>query len=459
MNVHVDMAGRLDAAAALPQPQPGPPAGPPPASGLTDLLTWEAAVRRWPTVPELLYFVANETRELVAYDQMFVLRRPLAGEGWRVGVASSVAAVDRNAPVIRAIEATVRDQGAAPRQLRAPDDEALAEYPYRIWAWRPLLDRDGAAFAALLLARQEPFTRTDASRLGRMAETAGHAWLALTANRPVRRLPKLSRLQRWLAAAALAAVALFPVHISALAPVEVVAARPYVVTAPFQGVVQSIAVAPSAPVRRGQALLQFDDVKLRNDVGVAQERLQVARAKVDEVSNATFADATQGHGISIAQAEFKLAEAEFAAARDMLARARVVSPIDGLAIYTDRREWEGRSVETGQPIMEVADPAQVRYRVDLPAKEQMRLEPGSQVSIWLDSQPLSERGARLVDASYQARPAADGVLAFALDARPIDAAPARIGSRGTARVRGPMAPLAYALLRRPIAGLRQYLGV
>lgn len=457
MTAEPDLAHRLQVAASLTS---GSPEGAtPPGASLAELLTWEAAVRRWPTVPELLYFLANESRDLVAYEQTFVLKRPPLGEGWQVEVASSLPAVDRNAPVIRAIEAAVRDEGSQPRQLRAPDDEDLAEYPFRLWAWIPLLDREGAAFAALLVAREAPFTRTEAMRLQRMAETTAHAWLALTADKPVRRLPRLNRRQRWMVAAAVALVALMPVHLSALAPVEVVAARPFVVTAPFQGVVRAVDVAPSAPVRRGQPLLQFDDVKLRNDLAVAQERLQVTRAKVEEVSTATFADATQSHGISIAQAEFKLAEAEFAAARDMLARARVASPIAGLAIYTDRREWEGRAVETGQPIMEVADPAQVRYRIDLPAKEQMRLSPGSPVTVWLDGQPLAARRARLADASYQARPTADGVLAFALDARPTDGPPPRIGSRGTARVSGSLAPLAYALLRRPIAGLRQSLGV
>ena len=109
--------------------------------------------------------------------------------------------------------------------------------------------------------------------------------------------------------------------------------------------------------------------------------------------------------------------------------------------------------------MEVADPHDVRYRVDLPAKEQMRLEPGSAVSVWLDSQPLWSQAATLTGASYQARPAADGTLAFALDARPSDGLAPRIGSRGTARVRGPWAPLGYAMLKRPIASLRQYFGV
>ncbi len=429
------------------------------ASPLARLLSWEASVRRWASVAELLYFIANETRGLVAYDQMFVLKRPLAGAGWRIEAASSVAAVDRNAPIVRAIEAAVRDLDAEPRDLDAPDDEALAEYPFDAWIWRPLTNREGHAYAGLLLARGHPFDATEASRLARLAETASHAWLALTGGKPVRRLPKLSARRRGALVAGLVTVALFPVHVSALAPAEVVASHPFVVTAPFQGVVEAIDVAPNAAVRRGQELLRFNAVKLQNDFAVAQQRLQVARAKIDEVSSATFNDPTQGRGISIAKAESQLAEAEFAYARDMLARARVVAPADGLAIYTDRREWEGRAVETGQPIMEVADPSDVRYRIDLPAKEQVKLEPGSSVSVWLDSQPLSARSAKLVSASYQARATADGVLAFALDARPSDGAAPRIGSRGTARVRGPWAPLAYAMLRRPVASLRQHLGL
>lgn len=427
-------------------------------SGLSVLLGWEAALRRQATLPELLYFVANESRALVAYDQAFVLKRPLAGDGWQVQTASSLAAVDRNAPLVRAIEAAVADVGA-PCDLDAPADPALDEYPFRHWLWQPLADRDGAAFGGLLLARAHPFDATEAGRLARMAETTQHGWLALTGGKPVRRLPKLTRRQKRVAFAVAAAVALFPVHLSTLAPVEVVAAHPFVVTAPFQGLITAIDVAPSQRVARGQTLLRFDDVKLRNELGLAAERLQVARAKVDEASSAAFGDATQSRGISIAQAELQLATAEYAFARDMLARARVTAPRAGIAIYTDRREWEGRSVDVGQPIMQVVDPAAIRYRIDLPAREQMRLEAGSAVSVWLDSQPLWSQSATLRDASYQARPTADGTLAFALEASPADGAAPRIGSRGTARVRGPWAPLGYAILKRPIASVRQYLGL
>lgn len=431
---------------------------PPRADPLAALLAWEGAARRQASVPELCWFLGNDLGAIVPCEQAFVLKRPLVGDGWRIETASGVDTIERHAPLVRAIEAALADATDA-AEIDAPADPAIDDYPFPHWLWQPLHDRDGIAFAGLLLARAHPFDAGEAARLARAGETAAHAWLAFSAGKPPRRLPKLTtRQRRWLMAAA-AIVALFPVHLSALAPVEVVAAHPRIVTAPFAGVIAAVDVAPGAAVAPGQTLLRFDDVKLRNDAALAAQRLGVARAKVDAVSAATFGDATQGRGISVAQAEYQLAAAEDRAARDALARARVTAPIAGVAILTDRREWEGRAVEIGQPIMEVADPAQFRYRIDLPTREQLSLTPGSAVSVWLDSQPLWAQAATLAGASYQARPTGDGTLAFALDARPADGASPRIGSRGTARVRGPWAPLAYAVLKRPITSLRQTLGL
>ena len=91
-------------------------------------------------------------------------------------------------------------------------------------------------------------------------------------------------------------------------------------------------------------------------------------------------------------------------------------------------------------------------------KEQLELAPGNRVRVWLDAQPLWSIDARLENVSYQSRQTANGVLAFTVTAKPLGAPP-RIGSRGTAKVYGRWAPLGYALLRRPISSLRQYLGI
>jgi len=134
-----------------------------------------------------------------------------------------------------------------------------------------------------------------------------------------------------------------------------------------------------------------------------------------------------------------------------------VAPRDGMAIFSDRRDLEGRAVQIGDPIMQIADPSDVVFRVDLPAKEQLSLQPGGPVKVYLDSSPLWAIDARLETASYQARLTPEGVMAFALTARSQPDA-ARIGSRGTAKVSGRWVPLFYSILRRPIASLRQTLG-
>jgi multidrug resistance efflux pump len=436
-------------------------APPPETGGLAELLRYEGEVRRQASVDELIYFVANESRNLVAYDQMFVLKRAMVRDGFAVQAASSLAMIDRNAPLIQAIEKAAdsfTDTAQIAYADALSDDPAIAEYPFHAWHWVPLKDRDGGVFAGLLLARATPWTENEAIRTGRMADTLAHGWLALTGGKPVRRFPKLdTKTKRWIAAV-LVIGALFPVHMTALAPVEVVAAKPFVVSAPYPGVIARVDVAPNAMVKAGQPVLTFEDIKVRNEMQQAEEKLQVARAKVERATSASFADAEQAREIGPLQAELKLAEADYAYARDMMGKSQIVAPRSGMAIYSDRRDWEGRAVNVGDPILQIADPKEIAYRIDLPAKEQMRLEPGAPVKVWLDAQPLWALDGKIETASYLARPTAEGILAFAVTAKPASDGP-RIGSRGTAKLYGQWAPFIYTVLRRPIASARQYLGI
>jgi multidrug resistance efflux pump len=445
-----------------------PRAVPPEQASLAALLQFEGDVRRQPTEVELVYHVANESRRIVAYDQMFVLRHARIGDGYHVMAASSIAVIDRTAPLIAFIEASIArlraERGidaardfAAPAFAR-PGEDVLDDYPFYAWHWQPLADNDGAVFAGLLVARTTALSEGEAFRLLRIAETIGHGWRALTGGKPVRPVKKLGKRERIGIAVILTAIALCPVRMTALAPVEVTAARPFVISAPFAGVVSRLDVAPSAPVKKGQLLVQFEDTKLRNELGIAAEKLGVARARVERASTAAFGAVQESREIAITRAEFELAQADHAYAQDLLAKSRILAPRDGMAIYTDRREWEGRAVNTGEAIMQVVDPADAALRIDLPAPEQLALEPGAPVKIWLDSQPLWAIDATLEQASFQARMTPENVLAFALTAKPVGDAP-RIGSRGTARVYGHWVPLIYSLLKRPISSARQYLGL
>ncbi len=442
-----------------------PRAVPPDQASLIALLQLEADLRRQASEMELVYFLANESRRLFDYGQMFVLRLSRLGDSFRIIAASSLATIDRNAPLVRAIEASVaaikRERGlddALEFDARAYDGEdVLGEYPFESWNWQPLRDAKGQPFAGLLVARDTSLREAERFRLDRLAETSAHAWRALSGPEPVRRVPRLDKRQRIAIGVVLLIAALLPTRMSALAPVETVAARPFTVSAPFSGVISTIEVPPNGRVRAGQPLVRFDDVKMRNELTLATERLSVARARLERASSAAFGKAEEAREIAIMRAELDLAQAEHDYAQDMLSKTTLVAPRDGIALYSDRRDYEGRAMNVGDPIIRVADPKSVRFRIDLPASEQMSLSPGSPVEVWLDSQPLWSIDARLEQASFSARKTPEGVMAFALVATPIRQRP-DIGARGTARVHGHWVPMIYALLKRPISALRQRIG-
>ncbi|WP_279349259.1 efflux RND transporter periplasmic adaptor subunit [Erythrobacter litoralis] len=436
------------------------------AARLAALLQFEAELRRQSSVNELQYFLANELRPILPYEQIFVLRRATFTEGLRIECASSMANVDRNAPLVHALEQSVEHLIAAhgPEKARSfvagslHSDEAFDDYPFTNLHWQPLVDRDQVVFGGLLIAREEPMREAEAARLVRVAETASHSWLALTRNQPVRSLPKLdTRKKRWIAGG-LAVVLLFPVRLSALAPAEIVAERPFVIAAPFNGRVASIEVPPNSPVKKGQLLIKFDDVRLANDLELAREQLEVARSRLERSTSTAFGGEDETSNMAILQAELEVAQAEFDYASQLADQAGIVAPVDGMALFSDRRDWEGRAVNVGEPIMQVVDPGQTTIRIDLPAAEQMSLHEGDSIKMWLDSQPLWAIDGELQTASFQARQTPAGTLAFALNATITSGEP-RIGSRGTAKVYGRWVPLVYSVLRRPMSAMRQFVGI
>jgi multidrug resistance efflux pump len=440
----------------------------PQALALARLVQFEAELRRKSTVAELLYYVANDSRNVLIHDQLFVLGERLIGERMKVLAASGVVSVDAQAPLIDAIErlvATKRAEGDAEAPLDwlyTLDDtaisDALVDYPFKAMQWQPLKDATGHVFGGLLVARERRAGPDSMVRLAHIGDSVAHSWRALTRDRPVRRIGRIGRKERIGLAVLAAAICLFPTRMTVLAPAEVVAERPFVIAAPYDGVVARIHVTPHGRVRAGQRLMSLEDVDVRNAFLQARQRLEVARARFERASSAAFSDAESAASLETLRAEYEVAQAEFRLTEEQASRSEIVAPRAGTIIYTDRRDWEGRAVSVGEPIMQLVDPRRAVVRVDMPTGEQMILERGADARIWLDAQPLWAIDGRVEQASYQARETGEGVMSFAIIVRPQGTAP-RIGSRGTAKLYGRWVPFIYAVFRRPIAGLRQSIGI
>lgn len=154
----------------------------------------------------------------------------------------------------------------------------------------------------------------------------------------------------------------------------------------------------------------------------------------------------------------RLRETELAAAEEMLARVEIRAERAGLAVVTDIDDWTGRPVRTGERILRIADPDMIEIRIDVAVADAAMLGLGERVTLFLDADPLRPLGGRVSAAAYEAQRLPDGTLAYRATAELDPGQHARIGLRGTARIEGPQVPLAFYLLRRPIAGLRQMVG-
>jgi hypothetical protein len=410
---------------------------------------------------ELPYFMVNETLAVVPYQQAALWRRG------RVGAVSGVSNPDESGPyhlwLTKALTAAGKlgHAGVVDAAALDLDQTAWAEWFPPEAFWLPLNDRRGHMLGGLLLGRQDPWHAAEVQLLEAIGGT--YALCLAVADRPrrYRRAFTHRRSWFWLAGLALAAAAsMIPIRASVLAPAEVVAATPFPVRAPFDGVVDSIHVTPNAPVHKGDKLISFDTTERRAKAEVAQKALEIARAEYAEASQQAMNDARTKGRLAILQSKVNQAELEYQYDRTMLQRAEVVAPADGVAVFDDPNQWIGRPVTLGERIMVVAPPTSADLDLSVPVNDAVTFQDSAEVMFFPNVSPDRPRRGHLRYASYSSAPSPDGVLSYQFRAR-LDDPPEglRLGLKGTAKVFGAHEPFVLWALRRPIAVVRTWLSL
>jgi multidrug resistance efflux pump len=411
-------------------------------------------------IDSLAYALVNDAQMLFGYRHAALL---IAG---RVRALTGISVVEAHAPFVAFVE-NAAGQLLAQKRLDKPQVVTADSFSAQIQAdwqslstgavfWLPLLDRQQNPYGGLWIAREQPWSSAEQALLEQLGDCYSHAWQALQPRKPWRlRWP---RRKVAVAVAALLALLLLPVRQSVLAPAEVVPLDGQVVAAPLDGVIAEFLVKPNQNVKKGDVLVRFDATSIKAQADVAERSLQVAEAELRANAQRAFSDAESGARIDLFTARVAQKRAERDYARELLARTEVKAERDGIAVFADAQRWTGLPVQTGERLMVVADPGQAELRIDLAVADVLAFEPGGEVALFLDSDPLHRHSARLQRLAYEAQTVAGGHLAYRLDAE-FDQAPPRIGLRGTAKLYGERGPLALYLLRRPLAALRQTVGL
>lgn len=422
---------------------------------------------------ELGFLLVNDSMALAPYRQGALW---LSDSG--ILSLSGVVQPEANAPYVLWLEQVCRHWAAQEGDARSLGPADLPATLAQEWAaWWPAhalwLPSPPHAAGALLLLRDQPWSEAEQHWLG---EWAAIGWHALQAQqRP--RLGSWSALLRaaraslagrpgqhwwqqraWQLGALLLAVLLWPVHLSVLAPGELVPAHPVVVRAPLDGVIDVFHVQPNQQVRKGQPLFGFDEAQLQSRLEVAAQSLATAQTAYRQVAQQAVSDAR--YKTQLAQMAGKIAEksAEVDYLGEQRTRARVLAPADGMAVLDDPSEWIGKPVSVGERVMRITQQDDVEVEAWLPLADAIALDSGAEVRLYLNASPLDPVAAQLRYMAFEAVQRPDGNYAYRVRAQLQEPTGHRIGQKGTAKLQGARVPLLYWVLRRPLATLRSALG-
>jgi hypothetical protein len=448
-------------------PAPGVAAAP--ATPLQIYLGLAAGARAAATLSELQFLICNDSRGLLPFRQAMIFRRDVRGR-WRLHCHSGLSAIEETSPYQLWLEALIawqdgRSAGAidvddVPAELRADWQEWL---PAGVLVL-PLAGPDGEVLAWWLLARDDPWSwppppSDPAAWLAELQTVYGHALWAWLRSQGRWRNWRPSRRQLLLGGGIFLLSCLMPVRLSVLAPAEITASRPQVVAAPMDGVVKRIPVAPGAPVKTGDVLVEFDDTLLVNRRQVLEEAARTSGADLLQAEQQAFDEAHESRmALSVLRGKVNEKRAELDSTARQAERLQVRAPADGVFIYGDQLDWAGKPLQTGERIGLLANPEEMNVTVWVPVADAINLQTDAEVRVYLHVAPLQSLAATLTETSFSAQAGPDGVISYRIKARLETTEGARIGLKGTAKIHGERRPLIYLLLRRPLASLRGWCG-
>lgn len=438
---------------------------------LLQLAELEGLARQAQSLRELGHHLANDAHGLLDYRQALVVANE--PQRWRLLNISGLVSVDENTPYRVWLDSTLPwlRQQISSNELTWLELATVKETPEEIVAglrewWPagvcalPLTSRSGQLLGWVLFLLDQAPNTTQSVLLKRLALSWSYCWEML--------MPKAGFWQRfrerknlWKLALIVLLILLIPIRQSALAPAEITSLDLQLVSAPLDGVIKSFHISPNATVKQGQPLFSLDDTTLLHQKAVAELAVAVADAELLAARQGAFNSNDSKAQLPTLQSRAQQRRAELETLRAQLQRMTVLAPRDGVAVFTDPNEWLGKPVVTGERVLQLANPEQLAMLIQLPVADAIELSVGTPVVLYLTVRPLSPLNGQILETSYQSTLSAEGIPSYRLRAsvEKDDQALARIGLKGTAKIKAGWSILGYEMFRRPLAALREFTGL
>lgn len=428
------------------------------ARDLRAFVALEHRARSAETPMEFAFILANETISLVPYAQAAVLEP----DGKAICL-SGVSLPDERSPFhlfLKRVAKKLPPLADIPIRIMPADLGADVAEDWDAWLSPCALWLAPRKLGwSMLIARDEPFSDDDIMWLSRLGGVFAHARAAVQVKRRLSwKWPPIAG--RLVLAGLLALGLATPIRLTVLAPAEVVPIDPTIIRSPIDGIIDKIHVQPNERVAAGQRLVQLDTATLSSKLDVATKDLFAAQAEYRQAMQLAIADTRARAQLAVIQGRIETRNAEVSYLRALVEKAQIDTPVAGIAILDEPTDLVGRPVSIGERILSVADESNVEIEAWVGLADAIELPPDANVMLVLNAEPLRPLYGNVRYMAYEAQARPDGTTGYRLRARLKEAsALPRIGMRGTMRLTGQQVSVAYWLARRPLAAVRQFLGL
>lgn len=437
--------------------------------GLATLLVLDDEIKRLTNIREFGFFATNETHRLIHYHTAYLWEKK-DFVGIEIVAQSGIAELDPHTSINLWLKERIQLilAGEYAKQVHSFtitdfDNDAQESWPESLphfFLWCPFSENQLDPTGGLLFFKEEEFKESEIKMLRWLLASYLYTWKLLIKPKTIDKWQTLKKKPYFLTLMiVLACIFLFPVKLSVLGTGTVIAKDPALINAPMQGIIKSFAVTPGSYVKKGQLLLTLDNTDLIAAAKVNLRDYSLTETKLRTAINEAFNDREKRTNVPVLQAQLAIDKAKFDYTNQLLEKTRVRSPIDGIVIFDSTEDWVGQPVQTGERILSVANPNNLKLKIELPVKERIRLEVGSTGEFFMQGQ-LASIPIKITNLGYNAKIMPDKILAYEMqaDIMESDTLP-QIGAQGTVKLYGQRVPFFYYLIRRPLQSVRQGLGI
>lgn len=238
----------------------------------------------------------------------------------------------------------------------------------------------------------------------------------------------------------------FPLRVdgdAVVAPVRRALVQPEV-----DGVIGKVFVREGQTVQAGEALGEMEAWNLRSAVAEAQARYESVLLQMNHALAVN--DGTEA-GVQRVQAEYW--KAEVGRTQQLLDKAELRSPIDGVVATPHVETFAGRKLERGDSFAEVVDTSRAIVDVGIDDVDAGLLKVGEEAVVKLNSYPTQTFRGQVLIVSPQGELVQETPVFYARIGLENAGGAIRAGMEGRGKVRVGWYPAGYVLLRRPMLWL------